>query len=633
MNPHIAPPPNNNSHTGNHPNNSGRSNNGWGRYEDNQNHRNQNSNSCNLSNNRQQSSRNNPRQWQNSQSNANRRPQSQQANQQIDQSYNQQHHRNPSSQSQHQHHPASRNQTQYAVLYTHQKTKKKPTWKDGRLKLSGGRATLYEAHPLPGSGDAPLDSLEVSRAEIDALSRGDCADLESEKYLIQIEGPWRTASSSLSSMPKKTSVGPSARMKRLINTKFQVPQRVMPNFEQQRRMKMEKMNKRRKVLQPGELERMHYGGVNGGYGDGDNGGYNQGNFDSNCGGFEQQHGSYYDNRVRAGNDSNGNNNRRAMNDIQNNQYGDHDNGRINHSSSNGSNTFNQNDRCNDRCGPSYGMSQRNFQNTNQSGALDQGQIQHGNNPNPQNRGGATAFQSNGLDASGFYQEEDEEDEDQAETNQSNRQQEASIGHERLASESYHNSYHLTHQNTSNEANQNNYESNNNDSQGLEPAAYSNQSHTSNNDNKGVSDELLALLGASSAPEQDTSVSNPRFTAPTNESQTGASNSSNQTHIQGGENNNKGSFLTGLPDADDDLDDDEPMAFDFNNQKFDDYDSFGDGLYDDLANDETNPSHEASYEPNEDNQEGTNTSQITSLTLPSPGETSSEDDEEDSLAEE
>lgn len=612
MNPRTAPPPNNGKHIDNHPNIRGRSNNGWGRYEDNQNHgnRRQNNNSCNQP---KRGSRNNQMQWHNSQGNANRRPQSQQANEQIGQSYDQQHHHNPSSQSQHQLHPTSRNHTQYVVLYTHQKAKKKPTWKDGRLKLSGGRATLYDANPLLGNGDAPLDSLEVSRVEIDALSKGDCDDLESEKYLIQIEGPWRTSSSSLS-VPKKTNAGPSARMKRIINTKFQVPQKVMPNFEQQRRMRMEKMNKRQKVLQPGELERMHYGGVNRNYGDGDNGGYHQGNFDSNYGGFEQQHGSNYDNRAHVGNNSNDHNNRRAMNNIQNNQNLDHDNGRINHPSSNSSNTFNQNNRCNDRCGTSSGLSQRNIQN-------DQDQIYHGNNPISQNRGGPMAFQSNGLDASGFYQEEEEED--PADANQINMQQEASVGHgifERVG-ESYHNSYHLTHQNTSIEANQNNYESNNNDSQGFEtqpgkPITYNNQSQTSDRDDKCVTDELLALLGATSAPEQDTSVSN------------------NQTRVQRDEHSNNGSFLAGLPDDEEDLDDDDkPMALDFNNQKFDSQDSFDDGLDDDLPNDEKNPLDEVLNGPTGDIDKGNYISQITSLTLPSPGETSSEDDEEDSLAEE
>eukprot|EP00956_Cyclotella_meneghiniana_P020652 scaffold36693_cov44-Cyclotella_meneghiniana.AAC.2 len=295
--------------------------------------------------------------------------------------------------------------------------------------------------------------------------------------------------------------------------------------------------------------------------------------------------------------------------------GDHDNGRINHVSSNGSNTFSQNDRCIGRCGSSYGLSQGKFQNTNQSSAFDQGQIQHGNNPNTHNRGGATAFQSNGLDASGFYQEEDE--------NQSNRQQEANVRHKRLASESYYNSYHPTNRNTINEANRNNYD-----------AAYSYQSDDimSNNDNKCVSDELLALLGAPSAPLQAISVSYeyPCFTAPTNERQTDSSNNSNQTHVQGGQTNNNGSFLASLPDVDDDLDDDEPMASDFNNYKFDDQENFSDGLDDDVANDEMNSSHEASNERIDDNQNGTNPSHMTFLTLPSPGQTSSEDDEEDSF---
>jgi hypothetical protein len=108
---------------------------------------------------------------------------------------------------------------------------------------------------MPGGGDAVLDTTEVSFLEIQRLANGECANLESEKYLIQIEGPWTSGEAwSTKALPSKI-VG-SAGMKKVMGKKFQMPSRKMPNFEEHRRLKMEKENKRRRVLQPRELERM-----------------------------------------------------------------------------------------------------------------------------------------------------------------------------------------------------------------------------------------------------------------------------------------------------------------------------------------------------------------------------------------
>ena len=92
---------------------------------------------------------------------------------------------------------------QLRVLYTHQKTKKKKSWKDGRLTLSSlGHCTLYDACPIPGSssssGGGQIDTLELTRHEATSIRNSvtngggyiNDGELESEKYLIQIESVW-----------------------------------------------------------------------------------------------------------------------------------------------------------------------------------------------------------------------------------------------------------------------------------------------------------------------------------------------------------------------------------------------------------------------------------------------------------
>ena len=76
------------------------------------------------------------------------------------------------------------------VLYTHQKTKKKKVWKDGRIKVTSSSCSLYDATPIPGSSSTILDTIELSQLEIQSLVNGSNTELESEKYLITIEGPW-----------------------------------------------------------------------------------------------------------------------------------------------------------------------------------------------------------------------------------------------------------------------------------------------------------------------------------------------------------------------------------------------------------------------------------------------------------
>ena len=247
--------------------------------------------------------------------------------------------------------------SEYLVLYTHQKTKKKKSWKDGRLVLTGTRASLYDACPLPGSSMSALDALDMTSCEATNLRNGNYAsssgsggaegELESEKYLIMVEGPWVFANNDngggggstlggngknnnplwnkqpqsklLSSNqqqlqnnhPNHSSQHHSASMKKLLTSKFRVPNRIIPLHPDEKRKRAEQegsyggnTKRRARPLQPGELERRFYGGGSGGgqqqqeYGDGSNEDYN--GYQEEYGGRGQGRRGGYDGRYENG---------------------------------------------------------------------------------------------------------------------------------------------------------------------------------------------------------------------------------------------------------------------------------------------------------------------------------------------
>jgi hypothetical protein len=136
------------------------------------------------------------------------------------------------------------NKHQLACLYTKHKTQKRKVWKDGRLVLTSHRAVLYDAccNRIGSSCDDPaLDSCEVSPGEQQSiLQRPNGQTLETEKFLIEVEGPWLTmtmttptsvqssgkdlASSSTSSLSKTI----SSSMQKLLKSKFQKPKTFVP---------------------------------------------------------------------------------------------------------------------------------------------------------------------------------------------------------------------------------------------------------------------------------------------------------------------------------------------------------------------------------------------------------------------
>ena len=522
----------------------------------------------------------------------------------------------------------------------------------------------------------------MTRDQISQLKNGQCQDLESEKYKIQIEGEWRSSFALIggSAMNSQPSMG----MRKVMTNKFRVPKRMVPNFEERRRLKMEKENKRKRVLQPGELERMYSGDGGGSW---ENAGENWGNNDSFRGGNGFQSDSQ-NGRNLLNDGYNERFNQNGINHVaptQNNQNGPYINGnqhfnqnnivpgssQINRDSqyNNGSHGFNQNatnekarqsnqtNQYNDgnqrfnqytmnaRSNISNGqttMGQRSFAQ-NKSGRSNfnhnaRGVNQHDSNPSSRHKSGPMAFRSNGVDASGYYQEEEDEEDacgDFNEGNSSFNQQDGETMNQ--------NNYENISRGENNEKNSDgyNYTSNENstnlncqqDVHQIETSA--DQDRSQNGNDQRVTDELLALLGATNEPPNNvnrTASNKPEQSNPTND----ASNSTDITD-NNRPNGNSSSFLADLEDAEDNIEDcEQPMQFDFNDQQFDSQDdnfddeSFNlddDHVTDEIKNAKSDPMEETAQR---DALKGTSEQQITPLSLPSAGESSSDD--EDSLAE-
>ena len=453
---------------------------------------------------------------------------------------------------------------QYTVLYTHQKSKKKPTWYDGRLTLTGVKAILYDANPLPGSGDVSLDSLELSHHELHSLKNGECGDLESERYKIQVEGPWRPVTSS-SRTNGSVNSGPSAGMRKILNKKFVVPRKVVPNFEEQRRLRAEKVNKRRRVLQPGELERMY--GVNQGSFDGKNGYCNEfENYQQNGNRNEFQQQRYYRQGDKGYNNSSfngGHPNNDCSNQGSSSKYNQGNNNGFNKSNSSNNqvdiydngfqSTFSHKGRDNDTMSAGSRRDLRdNHSNFSQKDIVKCNTSQY--------NGGLMAFQSNGIDASGFYEEEEEDNDAKDCTGNTSHANQTNIEdntrhYDCLPEQS--STIDKDQQDTIEHIKQfNSYQK-----QSDEPVSQDRQSQVLNGDDQRVTDELLVLLGATSVPREEISDSNNNDNVSTDQ---GNGNYDSSNLIQGENDNLKectDSFLAGLKEDDDD--DDKPMAFDFN----------------------------------------------------------------------
>ncbi len=146
--------------------------------------------------------------------------------------------------------------SQFACLYTHQKTQKRKVWQDGRLVLQGSRAALHAAHIVPGSADPLLDQCDVSPSEASSIAAGRITDLEMDKHLVTIDGPWVPKNSCQENARPATA---SASMQKLLNQKYRKPATQIPPPRTGRVPNVS----RKRPLQPGELHRKYYGDSNG----------------------------------------------------------------------------------------------------------------------------------------------------------------------------------------------------------------------------------------------------------------------------------------------------------------------------------------------------------------------------------
>jgi hypothetical protein len=164
----------------------------------------------------------------------------------------------------------AKTKTQYACLYTHQKTQKRKTWQDGRLEVKGSRIELYAACPKLGAGDPILDVVEITNTSIPLENQLNISSIiETEKFLIDIQGPWQIQNTVISSQEQTQTKCTQQQasqplisngMKKVMGTKFRKPQShgppklpLQPNGTS--------TVSRKRPLQPGELIRQYYGDV------------------------------------------------------------------------------------------------------------------------------------------------------------------------------------------------------------------------------------------------------------------------------------------------------------------------------------------------------------------------------------
>jgi Protein of unknown function (DUF2439) len=162
---------------------------------------------------------------------------------------------------------------QFTCLYSKHKTQKRKTWLDGRLVVFGsGKVALHAACPPVGSGDPVLDQTELTRSQARAILDNHLQNMELEKYLITVDGPWMPPPTSMTSTSNAIANIPvSNGMHKVLSTKFQKPAAIAPppppphwnttttTTASTTTSTMEHWAKRRKQpLQPGELVRRYY---------------------------------------------------------------------------------------------------------------------------------------------------------------------------------------------------------------------------------------------------------------------------------------------------------------------------------------------------------------------------------------
>lgn len=114
-------------------------------------------------------------------------------------------------------------------------------------------ALLHDANPVLASSDLVLDQCELSKDERQVLLAKREMNLESEKFLIEVEGEWSPPSLLIS---KTKLAGP--KISSLMNKKFKMPPPYIPSSLNSQKGGINFLRKRKRPLQPGELARMHH---------------------------------------------------------------------------------------------------------------------------------------------------------------------------------------------------------------------------------------------------------------------------------------------------------------------------------------------------------------------------------------
>ena len=159
--------------------------------------------------------------------------------------------------------------SEFACLYTKHKVQKRKVWKDGKVNVStlSGRITLFDV-PDAAIGHAastPLDEATLPLEQIKHICNRVVTELETEGYLITIEGPWKADITSSRRAEPSVVVVVSDRQPSLVNTtlnqrnkllsnKFKVPAKIIPTnqYHNKEGSEQEWSRKRKAPLQPGE---------------------------------------------------------------------------------------------------------------------------------------------------------------------------------------------------------------------------------------------------------------------------------------------------------------------------------------------------------------------------------------------
>lgn len=190
---------------------------------------------------------------------------------------------------------SSNDTVQLSCLYTKHKTQKRKVWHDGRLVCVKSRGLVslkrvVDDNVITSSSstllDDSLDQMELIPRQVQAIIDLQQDSLETEKYLITVEGPYHVAPpNNKSTTTRPSSSGTSTKgllgngiirsrkrlqkhnkngLQKLMSKKFKKPAVYVPpnpNDPRTRNNDPKKnwMQKRNAPLQPGDLERRYYG--------------------------------------------------------------------------------------------------------------------------------------------------------------------------------------------------------------------------------------------------------------------------------------------------------------------------------------------------------------------------------------